>query len=132
MLVAVVILLIGGLFYFNLQKNSTDKISFENKEKCAELGQIYIQQAGSISNEQHTYNSVLNTCLVYFEEVTPGAHYFFIVDSLTNEALYTHLVYRGDLTNTTSQELWNQNCAIENGCFIDKNDFDNKFNELFI
>lgn len=130
------ILFIIGLFYFSSlsQKGNVSNVSFDNKEKCAGQAQAFLQHERQIDspagvlNEQYTYNSSLNTCLVYFEVVERGAGITYnIIDLLTNKKLYTYVEYE----DSSTQKIWDENCKISDGCFVNKNDFLSKFNELF-
>jgi hypothetical protein len=137
----VALVLIIGVYYvssLSQTKNSNDT-AFNNKENCASKAQAFLQHEKQIDspenginanvlNEQYTYNSALNTCLVYFEvaEIGSGTTYS-IIDLLTNKKLYSYIEYR----DQSMQKVWNDNCKIADGCFVNKNDFTAKFNELF-
>ena len=138
--VLVLLVLVIGLLYFSLtsQKENTN-VSFDNKEKCAQQAQAYLQnerQADSpqngvnanVLNEQYIFSTSLDTCLVYFEvsEVDAGTTYN-IVDLLTNRKIYVHI----EEMDQNSQKFWDENCKVSDGCFVNKVDFMAKFNELF-
>ncbi len=143
-LALLMVLLIVGLSYIFYSVPQKGKVGYDNKEKCAEQAQAYMQNIREINsesenidgslinalNDQYTYNSSLNTCLVYFEVAESGAGTTYnIVDLLTNQTIYTHLRYQSQ--HARAQELWDENCNVNDGCFVDRNDFIDKFNELF-
>lgn len=139
--VIVVILIIVGICFVSLisQQKNINNDAFDNKEKCASKAQTFLQHEkqidspenginANILNEQYAYNSALNTCLVYFEVVEVGAGTTYnIIDLLTNKKIYTYIEYEDQNT----QKLWNESCKVSDGCFVNKNDFTVKFNELF-
>jgi len=114
--------------------NSNEVNNFDLKNRCATQAQSFLQneRANDITvnviNDQFAYNSTLNTCLVYFEVVEQGAGTTYnIFDLLTNKKLYTHVEY----LDSNTQKWWDESCKESNGCFVKKEDFTAKFNNLF-
>jgi hypothetical protein len=130
----IICLLVVFIFYQNSKKESVN-IGFSEKEKCANLAKDFLQHEkevdsfANVLNEKYTFNSSLNTCLVYFEVAETGAGTAYnIIDLLTNKKLYTHI----DYVDSSLQKNWDENCkSLNEGCVINKDDFVNKQKELF-
>ena len=117
---------------------SPSAVDFQKKKECADRAQTYLHRErkidvptnginASVKNEQYTYSSALNTCLLYFEavEVDAGTSYN-IVDTLANKTIYYHVSYN----NPSIQQSFDTLCKASDGC-LGENEFQKKRAELF-
>lgn len=118
----------------------TNSIDIEQKIKCTDIGKSFLVKEkqsnkerginADIFNEEYIFNTSLNTCLVYYEssEIEEGTTYN-IFDTLKNKNLFQYIEFKNP--SGALEKLFIENCKIENGCYINKNDFISKFKELF-
>ncbi len=135
-LALIMVLLIVGLSYVFYLIPQKEKADFVDKEKCADLAQVFLENQRNwyfdevdVFNEQYTHNSILGTCLIYFESWEqglhePAVHTSNIFDLLTNQVVYKYI------WNTQSR-LDLPICKASERCFIYHQDFTAKFKELF-
>lgn len=104
----------------NKSKVAAPAVEFAAKNECADRAEAFLELERSrdppgafIRSPERTYSVPLNTCLLYFEVVEPGAGTSYnIVDTLTNRVLYHSLLYQ----DRGTQELWDKACKSEEGC----------------
>ncbi len=130
-LIPIFIFLLTGC---SLNNKDSEIDIFILKEKCKKYTEEYIEWAEErnwpsiVLLEKFGYNQKLNTCLAYFivRERQVGTTYN-IINLLNNEIIFYNL----NSDDPKQQTYMDQNCNIEEGCFIERPEFDNKVNELF-